>query len=60
MKFMQSSLSSKFHKLLTALVDSRHKNVLKVRNIIDNIDPYEEKEGQEKVVFYITVEFVCY
>ncbi|KAL2653126.1 hypothetical protein R1flu_021254 [Riccia fluitans] len=50
MKFMPSSLSSKSHKLLTALVDSRHKKVLKVRSIITNIDPDKEKEVQEKAV----------
>ncbi|KAL3684935.1 hypothetical protein R1sor_002957 [Riccia sorocarpa] len=50
MKFMPSSLTSKSHKLLTALVDSRHKKVLKVRSIITNMDPDKEKEGQEKAV----------
>ncbi|CAM6113615.1 unnamed protein product [Calypogeia fissa] len=50
MKFMPSSLTSKSHKLLTALVDSRNKKVLKVKSVVTNIDPDKEKEGQEKAV----------
>ncbi|GAB4840107.1 hypothetical protein Ancab_020867 [Ancistrocladus abbreviatus] len=47
-RFMPSSLSSKSHKLLTALVDSRHKKVFKVKNCITEIDPEREKEEKEK------------
>lgn len=49
MKFMPSSLSSKSHRLLTALVDSRHKKVYKVKNCITDIDPEREKEEKRKI-----------
>lgn len=49
MKFMPSSLTSNSHRLLTALVDSRHKKVYKVKNCITDIDPEREKEQKEKV-----------
>lgn len=49
MRFMPSSLSSNSHRLLTALVDSRHKKVYKVKNCITDIDPEREKEEKEKV-----------
>ncbi|RWR77214.1 protein LEO1 [Cinnamomum micranthum f. kanehirae] len=48
MRFMPSSLSSKSHRLLTAIVDSRHKKVYKVKNCITDIDPEREKEEKEK------------
>ncbi|KAJ7956458.1 protein LEO1-like [Quillaja saponaria] len=48
MKFMPSSLSSNSHRLLTALVDSRHKKAYKVKNCITDIDPEREKEEKEK------------
>uniref|UniRef100_A0A2P2LPC3 RNA polymerase-associated protein LEO1 n=1 Tax=Rhizophora mucronata TaxID=61149 RepID=A0A2P2LPC3_RHIMU len=48
LKFMPSSLSSKSHRLLTALVDSRHRKVYKVKNCITDIDPEREKEEKEK------------
>ncbi|XP_031492259.1 protein LEO1 homolog [Nymphaea colorata] len=50
MRFMPSSLSSKSHRLLTALVDSRHKKVYKVKNCITDIDPEKEKEEKEKAL----------
>ncbi|XP_010546202.1 PREDICTED: protein LEO1 homolog isoform X2 [Tarenaya hassleriana] len=49
MRFIPSSLSSNSHRLLTALVDSRHKKVYKVKNCITDIDPEREKEKREKV-----------
>lgn len=49
MRFMPSSLSSNSHRLLTALVDSRHKKVYKVKNCITDIDPEREKEEKERV-----------
>lgn len=49
MKFMPSSLSSKSHKLLTALVDSRNRKIYKVKNVITNKDPEREKEETEKL-----------
>lgn len=49
MKFMPSSLSSKSHRLLTALVDSRNRKIYKVKNVITNKDPEREKEEAEKV-----------
>ncbi|KAK1268146.1 hypothetical protein QJS04_geneDACA005158 [Acorus gramineus] len=48
MRFMPSSLTSKSHRLLTALVDSQHKKVYKVKNCITDIDPEKEKEEREK------------
>ncbi|CAN0876912.1 Protein LEO1 homolog [Linum grandiflorum] len=48
MKFMPSSLSSNSHRLLTALVDSRHRKVYKVKNCITDIDPEREKEEKER------------
>ncbi|KAK6123092.1 hypothetical protein DH2020_043153 [Rehmannia glutinosa] len=50
MRFMPSSLASNSHRLLTALVDSRHKKVYKVKNCITDIDPDREKEQKEKAV----------
>ncbi|XP_042040519.1 protein LEO1 homolog [Salvia splendens] len=50
MRFMPSSLASNSHRLLTALVDSRHKKVFKVKNCITDIDPEREKEQKEKAV----------
>ncbi|KAL8465173.1 hypothetical protein ACS0TY_034608 [Phlomoides rotata] len=50
MRFMPSSLASKSHRMLTALVDSRHKKVYKVKNCITDIDPEREKEQKEKAV----------
>ncbi len=50
MKFMPSSLTSKSHRLLTALVDSRHKKVFKVKKVaISTVDPEKEKEAKERV-----------
>lgn len=48
MRFMPSSLTSNSHRLLTALVDSRHKKVYKVKNCVTDIDPEREKEQKEK------------
>ncbi|XP_044485830.1 protein LEO1 homolog isoform X2 [Mangifera indica] len=48
MRFMPSSLSSNSHRLLTALVDSRHRKVYKVKNCVTDIDPEREKEEKEK------------
>lgn len=50
MRFIPSSLSSNSHRLLTALVDSRHKKVYKVKNCITDIDPEREKEEKERVI----------
>ncbi|KAL8547124.1 hypothetical protein ACS0TY_006735 [Phlomoides rotata] len=50
MRFMPSSLTSKSHRMLTALVDSRHKKVYKVKNCITDIDPEREKEKKEKAL----------
>ncbi|KAH7425482.1 hypothetical protein KP509_11G056600 [Ceratopteris richardii] len=49
MKFMPSSLTSKSHRLLTALVDSRNRKIYKVKNVITNKDPEREKEEAEKL-----------
>lgn len=50
MRFMPSSLTSKSHRLLTALVDSRHKKVFKVKAVVIDKDPEKEKEEKEKVL----------
>lgn len=50
MRFMPSSLASNSHRLLTALVDSRHKKVYKVKNCVTDIDPEREKEEKERVI----------
>lgn len=49
MRFMPSSLTSNSHRLLTALVDSRHKKAYKVKNCFTDVDPEREKEQKEKV-----------
>ncbi|KAK9105193.1 hypothetical protein Scep_022037 [Stephania cephalantha] len=49
-RFMPSSLTSNSHRLLTAIVDSRHKKVYKVKNCITDIDPEREKEEREKAL----------
>lgn len=49
MRFMPSSLTSKSHRLLTALVDSKHKKVFKVKAVITETDPEKEKHEKEKV-----------
>lgn len=60
MRFMPSSLSSKSHRLLTALVDSRHKKVFRVKNCVTAIDPEREKEQKEKVRYnYVYFFFFC-
>ncbi|ESQ31822.1 hypothetical protein EUTSA_v10003808mg [Eutrema salsugineum] len=48
MRFIPSSLTSNSHRLLTALVDSRHKKKYKVKNCVTEIDPEKEKEKREK------------
>lgn len=48
MRFMPSSLTSNSHRLLTALVDSRHKKVFRVKKTVTDIDPEREKEQKEK------------
>lgn len=59
MRFMPSSLSSNSHRLLTAIVDSRHKKVYKVKNCITDIDPEREKEEKEKVISCIGYSVCC-
>lgn len=54
MRFMPSSLSSNSHRLLTALVDSQHRKVYKVKNCVTDIDPEREKEEKEKVTSSVT------
>ena len=57
---MPSSISSKSHRLLTALVDSRNKKMYKVKNVITNKDPEREKEEAERVSNLIFVIFtIC-
>ncbi|CAH2044064.1 unnamed protein product [Thlaspi arvense] len=48
MRFIPSSLTSNSHRLLTALVDSRHKKSYKVKNCVTDIDPEREKEKRER------------
>lgn len=53
MRFMPSSLTSNSHRLLTALVDSRHKKSTRVKKTVTDIDPEREKEQKEKVRSFI-------
>ncbi|KAF0915044.1 hypothetical protein E2562_033172 [Oryza meyeriana var. granulata] len=48
MRFMPSSLSSRSHRLLTALVDSQNKKTIKMQTWIDEKDPERVKEEREK------------
>lgn len=50
MRFMPSSLTSKSHRLLTALVDVKHKKTFKVKAVITETDPEKEKHEKEKAV----------
>ncbi|KAJ7528890.1 hypothetical protein O6H91_15G024300 [Diphasiastrum complanatum] len=50
MRFMPSSLTSKSHRLLTALVDKQHRKVYKVKNIVTTFDPEKDKEEKEKAL----------
>ncbi|KAL7139329.1 hypothetical protein ABFS83_09G043500 [Erythranthe nasuta] len=49
MKFMPSSLSSNSHRCLTALVDSMHKKVNKVKEYITDVDPERIIDQNEKL-----------
>lgn len=60
MRFMPSSLTSNSHRMLTALVDSRHKKVYKVKNCVTDIDPEREKEKKEKVFIIVNLFYLAY
>lgn len=49
MRFMPSSLSSKSHRLLTALVDSQNKKTVKMQKWFETKDPEKAKMEREKV-----------
>lgn len=49
MRFMPSSLSSRSHRLLTALVDSQNKKTVKMRKWFDAKDPERVKQEKERV-----------
>jgi RNA polymerase-associated protein LEO1 len=49
MRFMPSSLSSKSHRLLTALVDSQNKKTVKMQKWIESKDPERVKQEKERV-----------
>ncbi|KAF0903528.1 hypothetical protein E2562_027958, partial [Oryza meyeriana var. granulata] len=48
MRFMPSSLSSKSHRLLTALVDSQNKKTVKMQKWIESKDPERVKQEKER------------
>ncbi|KAL6647658.1 hypothetical protein ACP70R_015095 [Stipagrostis hirtigluma subsp. patula] len=48
MRFMPSSLSSKSHRLLTALVDSQNKKTVKMQKWFDSKDPERAKQEKER------------
>ncbi|KAL5197964.1 hypothetical protein ABZP36_001476 [Zizania latifolia] len=48
MRFMPSSLSSKSHRLLTALVDSQNKKTVKMQKWIESKDPERAKQEKER------------
>jgi RNA polymerase-associated protein LEO1 len=49
MRFMPSSLSSKSHRLLTALVDSQNKKTVKMQKWFETKDPEKAKMERERV-----------
>lgn len=49
MRFMPSSLSSKSHRLLTALVDSQNRKTVKMQKWYDAKDPERVKQEKERV-----------
>ncbi|GJN24261.1 hypothetical protein PR202_gb11992 [Eleusine coracana subsp. coracana] len=49
MRFMPSSLSSKSHRLLTALVDSQNKKTVKMQKWFETKDPEKVKQENERV-----------
>ena len=49
MRFMPSSLSSKSHRLLTALVDSQNQKTVKMQKWFETKDPEKAKMEKEKV-----------
>ncbi|CAN6180869.1 unnamed protein product [Urochloa humidicola] len=48
MRFMPSSLSSKSHRLLTALVDSQNKKTVKMQKWFETKDPEKVKQEHER------------
>ncbi|KAG2631236.1 hypothetical protein PVAP13_2NG007791 [Panicum virgatum] len=48
MRFMPSSLSSKSHRLLTALVDSQNKKTVKMQKWFETKDPEKVKQERER------------
>ncbi|XP_062187088.1 protein LEO1 homolog [Phragmites australis] len=48
MRFMPSSLSSKSHRLLTALVDSQNKKTVKMQKWFESKDPERAKQEKER------------
>ncbi|KAF8699012.1 hypothetical protein HU200_034845 [Digitaria exilis] len=48
MRFMPSSLSSKSHRLLTALVDSQNKKTVKMQKWFETQDPEKVKQENER------------
>ncbi|XP_052162844.1 protein LEO1 homolog isoform X1 [Oryza glaberrima] len=50
MRFMPSSLSSKSHRLLTALVDSQNKKTVKMQKWIESKDPEKVKQEKERAL----------
>uniref|UniRef100_A0A0E0JBI0 RNA polymerase-associated protein LEO1 n=1 Tax=Oryza nivara TaxID=4536 RepID=A0A0E0JBI0_ORYNI len=50
MRFMPSSLSSKSHRLLTALVDSQNKKTVKMQKWIESKDPERVKQEKERAL----------
>lgn len=49
MRFMPSSLSSKSHRLLTALVDSQNKKTVKMQKWFETKDPEKAKMEKERI-----------
>ncbi|RCV09142.1 hypothetical protein SETIT_2G002800v2 [Setaria italica] len=50
MRFMPSSLSSKSHRLLTALVDSQNKKTVKMQKWFETKDPEKVKQENERAL----------
>jgi hypothetical protein len=60
MRFMPSSLSSKSHRLLTALVDSQNKKTVKMQKWFETKDPEKAKMEKERVSKSLLLHYLVY
>jgi hypothetical protein len=57
---MPSSLSSKSHRLLTALVDSQNKKTVKMQKWFETKDPEKAKMEKERVSKSLLLHYLVY